>query len=237
MCDLVALKLISVQAPWRRAALGLGEASGSAAPMPQSDTDDTSCRSVPTSPPTDPVGAPADEGVRLLGDRPAPGGPQGQSENSPSSSDNEALPPTPFGRPLPPELNLLSRKLQPIASSGLSPRARVARAYRAGERALAALDAGDADRGERTPDCGLDSRSYVLLRPASEAGGRPTAVTRRTQRELRQAAGGDFDRDTLVHHGFPSESESSAYCWGAMAASAFLAARPTPDVLDRTPVQ
>ena len=228
MCDLVALKLISVQAPWRRAALGLGEASGSAAPMPQSDTDDTSCRSVPTSPPTDPVGAPAEEGVRLLGDRPAPGGPQGQSENSPSSSDNEALPP----KPLPPQLDELSRRLQPIAGRGLSPRARVARAYRAGERALAALDAGNADRGERTPPCGrLDNRSYVLLRPASEAGGRPTAVTCGTKRELRQAAGGDFNRDTLVHHGFPSESESTAYCLGAMADS------PTPIVLDRTPVQ
>ena len=144
-------------------------------------------------------------------------GPQGQSTSSiPSSSDAEAaeLPPPP------PAVLGLSQRLVASAGAGrslLSPRARVLRAYRAGQRALAALDAGDAERGEGTPDCGLPSRSYVLLQPASVAGGRPTVVKVSTLRALRAAAGGDISRDTVVYHGFASVSESNAYCWGAGA--------------------
>ena len=140
-------------------------------------------------------------------------GPSGQesSSHSATTSDSDSEPEPPAA--------VVQRLSRPLRANGngvlLTPRARVARAYRAGQLALRALNQGDADRGDRTPGCGLPSRSYVLLRPATTVGGRPTPVVCNTWRALLAAADCDVSTATVVYHGFPSTSEANAYLWGA----------------------
>ena len=95
---------------------------------------------------------------------------------------------------------------------------RIHRAWRAGWLARRALDQQLAHLGERTPDCGLQNRAYILFDPAEGlAGGVPTARRFGTFRGLRAALGCEAAESNAVFHGFSSLAEAETYVLGAGA--------------------